>query len=333
MKIIKTFILLIAIATIYASFLNNESSEIQAILYEDFNTSSYTESSTTRFKNFNMDFPNISLTTMPIRGMVSKYYFLGEQYTKALELINESTNSNPYVMYNESIKFEIYDALQVQDSALYYAERAFTGIPNNQKHFIELAKAYVNEDRYEKLDSMFKIVKRTNIPVIWQFYLASILSDESKITDYGKKIAFEALKKYPGQDYPQVQIAAQYVAVGTDNVNKGIELDNKAELKYNEGNYIEAGGIWKEAANLNYIDYTYFENAGLSYYNGKDYDRAIINFKHVIDSLNPKTGKSEYLIALSYNSIGNKERACHYAVQSSRQDFNRAFQLISEYCD
>lgn len=333
MKIIKSLIFLIAALTIYASYLNNESSEIQAILVKDFNTSNYSAASTARFDNFNMDFPNISLTTMPIRAMVSKYYFLGAQYTKALELIDESTNSNPYIMYNESVKFEIFDALKVQDSAIFYSEKAFTGIPNNQKHFIELAKSYVSQQKHEKLDSMFRIVKRTNVPVMWQFYLSSLLTDETKISNYGKSIAKEALNKYPGNDYPQVNLAAQYVVVGTDNVNQGIKLDNEAETKYNEGNYNQAAEIWEEAAKLNYIDYTYFENAGLSHYNAMNYNRAIYNFKYVIDSLNPKTGKSEYLISLSYDSIGNKEKACEYAVKSSKHDFKRAFQLIGQYCD
>ena len=65
-----------------------------------------------------MDYPNLTLTSLPIRGVVSKYYLLGGEYNKALELLNQSENVNPYIMYSESVKTEIYDALKVQDSSL-----------------------------------------------------------------------------------------------------------------------------------------------------------------------------------------------------------------------
>ena len=189
MKILKVSIIIIGLLTVYGSFLNNESSEIQVTLYNDFNTGKYTEESTIRFKNFNMDYPNLTLTSLPIRSVVAKYYLLGGEYNKALELLNQGESVNPYIMYTESVKTEIFDALKIQDSALIYAEKAFSGIPQNQKHFIDLAKSYVGYNKHEKLDSMFKIVRSSDVPDIWKFYLSSLLADESKISSYGKEIA------------------------------------------------------------------------------------------------------------------------------------------------
>ena len=71
MKVLPSYNYVIGLLTVYGSFLNNESSEIQVALYDDFNSGLYTEESTVRFKNFNMDYPNLTLTSLPIRGVVS----------------------------------------------------------------------------------------------------------------------------------------------------------------------------------------------------------------------------------------------------------------------
>tara|TARA_B100000900_G_scaffold310969_1_gene269709 strand:+ start:16 stop:1017 length:1002 start_codon:yes stop_codon:yes gene_type:complete len=333
MKILKVSIIIIGLLTVYGSFLNNESSEIQVTLYEDFNTGKYTEQSTIRFKNFNMDYPNLTLTSLPIRGVVAKYYLLGGEYNNALELLNQSENVNPYIMYSESVKTEIFDALKIQDSSLYYAEKAFTGIPKNQKHFIDLAKSYVGYNKHEKLDSMFKIVRYSEVPDIWKFYLSSLLADESKITSYGKEMAKLSIDKFLDSEHPQIHLAAQYVLVGTEQVTQATEIDRLAESKYNNQEYFESGKLWEKAGKLNPLDFSYFENAGLSFYNSKNYDEAIPNFRFVIDSINPKSGKSEYLLALTYHELGENKKACNYIKKSSQQDFVRAFQLIPIYCE
>ena len=42
MKVLKVTIIIIGLLTVYGSFLNNESSEIQVALYYDFNSGLYT---------------------------------------------------------------------------------------------------------------------------------------------------------------------------------------------------------------------------------------------------------------------------------------------------
>jgi len=333
MKILKVSIIIIGLFTVYGSFLNNESSEIQVTLYNDFNSGKYSEESTIRFKNFNMDYPNLTLTSLPIKSVVAKYYYLGGQYNKALELLYNSESVNPYIMYNESVKTEVFDALKIQDSALIYAEKAFSGIPQNQKHFIDLARSYVGYNKHEKLDSMFSIVRYSDVPDIWKFYLSSLLTDELKISSYGKEIAKISINKFLDSDHPQIHLAAQYVLVGTEQVNQATEIDRLAETKYNNQEYFESGKLWEKAGKLNPLDFSYFENAGLSFYNSKNYDEAIPNFRFVIDSLNPKSGKSEYLLAQTYHELGENKKACDYIKKSSQQDFKRAFQLIPIYCE
>ena len=93
------------------------------------NTGSYKEETTARFNALSLDFPDLSLTTLPIKGLVAKYSYLGAQYSKALDLLNQSKGSNPYIMYNESVKAEIFYKLGVLDSALSMLKKHLQAFP------------------------------------------------------------------------------------------------------------------------------------------------------------------------------------------------------------
>ncbi len=334
MKILPKLILFIlSLASIYFHYINNISSEIQADLYEDLFSGEYREESTTRFGVLNTDFPNLSLSSLPMKAVIGRYYFLGAQYDKALELANQSMNDNPYIMYSESLKTDIYFRLGVRDSMMYYAERAFSGIPNNNKHFIDLARAYVNFDKYKLLDSVFGVVENTKDPEIWKFYFSGLLTKEDSITKYGKEKAREALKIFSSSSAdPNLRLSAVYVLYGTERIQKAIEANQIASDLYDKGNLRESAIKYEEASKLNPLEYTYFENAGITNFQFGYYEKSIPFLKYVVDSINPGTGKSEFVLAQVYNELGDLEKACEYIYSSSRLDYKESFRKIGEYC-
>lgn len=332
MRILQALIFVVSILSVYAHYLNNESSELQAILYGDFRTGNYSEESTARFNSVNLDFPNLSLSALPMKGIVAQYYFLGARFNEALDLLNQGQIDNPYIMFSESIKSEIFYGLKMNDSAVYYAKKAFTGIPNNQKHFIELARAYVLQKENQKIDSIFKIVEKTKVPDIWLFYLSSMLADESMISEYTIQVANQSREMFNASENPQLRLAANYVLIGKENVDLSLKYDDSATANYNKGNYKTAAELYSKAAKANPYEYTFFENAGVSYFQANEYQLAIENLKVVSDSLNPKTGKSEFVLAQSYFNQGDSKKACDYAYKSTEYDYVEAFKLIGMYC-
>lgn len=330
MRIISLVLFLISLLTTYVHYLVNESSEVQYILYNDMDSGTYNEESTTRFLGYNTDFPNLSLSALPVKGIVARYYILGGRFNEALKLLDESMYDNPYVMFNEMIKSDLYWELQIKDSIVFYAEKAFTGIPNNQKHFINLARAYVHIAKYERLDSIYKIVESKAVPDITKYYLSSLLTDELKITEYGREIARKTLEKE--NISKEIRLASHYVLLGQYNVNESIRLDSEAEAKYLNSDYKSAGETYEKAGKYNPLEYSYFENAGISYFQSGYYEKAIKNLIKVIDSLNPGSGKSEFVIAQSYGELGDRTSACEYATKSSQFDYRESFKLIGIYC-
>ena len=337
MNLIKAFVFVISLLSLYASFLVNESSEIQTLIYNDLNTNQYREESTKRFGNFNMDFPKLSMSAIPIKALAARYYILGERYNEASDLLNESMDYNPYIMWNEATKIDLFNRLEMIDSTLYYAEKAFTALPNNQKHFIELSRAYVITEQKKKIDSSFALVKERALPAIWKYYLASLLTDETNISKYGLDQAKEALIKFADNPelHKDILLSANYVIIGTDDVKKSYELNDLASEEYLKGEYKLAGITYEKAAAFNPLDFSLYENAGVSYFQNKDFNDAVRALLPVVDTLgtlNPKTGKAEFVISQSYANLGEIVKACAYAYISSSYDYRESFKLIGLYC-
>ena len=331
--IIKTLLLVSSFITVYFHYINNISAEIQLEIYNDMDSRTYKEETTARFNLLNLDFIDLSLTTLPMKGIVSRYYYLGAQYSKALDLLNESKDANPHIMYNESIKSEIFDKLGVIDSSLVYAEKAFTGIPHNQKHFLLLSRIYTSTGNYSKLDSIFKIIEKKNTPAMWNMYLASALTREDSISDYARDKAKEALKRFVNvKAYSNIKLTSIYILYGIDQINKSIELANMGSKYFDEENFRLAAKYYGDAAKLNPLEYTFSENAGISNFKFGYYDESITYLNFVIDSLNPSTGKSEFVLAQTYAALQDYEKACKFIYDSSRFDYSPAYPLIGDYC-
>ncbi len=332
MKPIRILFLILSIISLYAHYLINESSELQFILYEDMKQADYKESSTARFESANFDFPNLSLSVIPIKSLVARYYFLAGEFNKALEYLNESDRINPYLMYSESLKSEVFQYLGVKDSLIYYSEKAFTGIPNNDKHFLYLAKTYANSGRLSEVDSIFKIVENGRNVRIWRIYLTTLLTDETIITDYGRSIAKKSRDYFPVDQYPEIDIPSKYVLYGTDNINKSIDKEFEAREAFENKEYSKAAKLYTEAGKFNPSDYTHFENSGVNHYLANNLDESLYFLNFVIDSLNPRTGKAEFVAANVYVKKNNREQACKYANLARIYNYPGSYQFISSFC-
>jgi len=317
--------------SVYVMNMNHFSGKIQYLLYEDMRTGTFRESSTAKFNVLNLEYPNLSLSALPMKALVGRYYFLGEQYDKALELLDQAKNDNPFIMYSESIKADVFYRLGLRDSSLIYTKKAFNGIPNNERHFMELAKNYNGFNKYDSVDSIFKLVEKKYNSNIWKFYFTSVLVRDS-IPDYAKRKAQESLEIWKNSKDPELKLSAIYVLYGIDNIQEAIKKVSIADSLFNEGSYDKAALLYGEASELNPSDYVYKENAGISNFKYGYFDRAIPYFKYVIDSLNPKTGKSEFLLAQIYEKQKDYSNACKYIRLSSQANYSDAYRFIPIYC-
>ena len=153
------------------------------------------------------------------------------------------------------------------------------------------------------------------------------------MTDYGKTIAKKSLKKYPDtSEFRDLRLSATYVLYGRERIEKSIDTNLRALQLFDEERYREAALNFEEAARLNPVEFSHFENAGISNFKFGYYEKSIPFFKQVIDSMNPRTGKSEFALAQAYAELGDFENAWKYIYASSNYDYRDSFRLIGEYC-
>jgi len=295
----------------------------------DLNNSTRSESVLGYFPNLNSDLPNLTFTTIPIKAMISRYYRFQQDYTTALKYLDESMNDNPFIKFNESEKAEIYDILKVTDSFKFYAKEAFFGLPKNQRHFLQYSKALRIDYDSIGLDNAFDIVRNEKDPIFRMVYISANITMDRR-SPKTKKIALESRKMFANDK--ETVLVADYLIHGKKNVDSAIGIAKQGEQYFKSGIYDLASKNYILSAKLNPGDYTHFENAGLSLLRQNRMDESKYYFQYVIDSLNPRNGKSEYLLAGIYEMQGEIKKACKLLEESSSYNFEPAFRDRSKLC-
>ena len=101
---------------------------------------------------------------------------------------------------------------------------------------------------------------------------------------------------------------------------------------YENKEYSKAAKLYEEAGKFNPSDYTHFENSGVSHYLANNLDESLYFLNFVIDSLNPGTGKAEFVAANVFVKKNNKKQACKYANLARISNYPGSYQFISTYC-
>ena len=331
MKKIHIISLILLVPCIYINFLVYKSHIIQNVLLKEFNTQDYTEQTTAYFNNFNTDFPNLSVTAIPLKSMIARYYFFAGQTEKAFSLIEQGSKANPYLKFHSSLKADIYDNLMVKDSFLYYSKDAFYSMPNNAKHFVQYIKALSLDNNYSEMLNAYKLVSKRDNYQFARAILVGLLKtgkNNDSIRDFARSLRVKYI------DNEEVRLAADYLNFGEKNIKKSIEYSDIAKKYYEEGKVMEAKFAYIEASKLNPNDYTNFENAGLAMYQLGEVEPSIDYFKLVIeDKIRAKKGKSELLLGMAYIKIGKQDLGCKYLIKSQQLDFPNAYRFVAENCN
>ena len=79
--------------------------------------------------------PNISITTIPIKSLISKYYIVKGDLNNGLRFLKDSEDINPYIHYDDYLLGLYFLNLKEIDSAYFYTKKAFFGWPKNIEHY------------------------------------------------------------------------------------------------------------------------------------------------------------------------------------------------------
>ena len=280
------------------------------LLYE-FNNGSY-NMSLSQLDEISNDFPNLTETAMPIKAMKARYYYQNGMKDQAFDLLRGGMKDNPYIRFNENLLAQFYFNEKQYDSAHHYAKIAFDNIPNNMPHFsMYLQTLSFKRDRESMIASYERILPliRGSTKTARTIFLRN-LGQISNVGDpYALKKAEEAHKLFPNDD--QFFELFRIFTYGQENIAQAKASYKKASELYGQKKFIEAAASFVKALDSDYLDLTYALNAGLAFYEAKDYENAIRYLK-VTDASHKKPLREKALryLALSYYSSGQQSQAC-----------------------
>ena len=274
--------------------------------------------------------PNITVHTIPIDALKATLLMRLNEPDSILGFLNNGAKTNPYIGYPELVKSLYYIGISEIDSAYIYSKKAYNIFPGAYNHFehylnmiefkadsIEFKKAYENlKENYSE--------KR----YIKYLQVSSRMKNKLSLTD---KDLIEKLSV--NNPLNGVNRAFTIMGeIGRENIKKGVILSNKAEKYYNQNDFVNAAELFLEASQYNPLEIAYLENAANSFMKINQNKKAITILEKLLTELNPKTGKTEYLLGIIYLDLDQSDLGCDYLRKAKTKGFSFPKQILNQFC-
>ena len=310
-RVIKIFIFFLLLTNIFVSYKLFRSSILQSVILTDYNMKTYSIT-TDDFNKFDISFPNLTQTTVPIKLLQGRYHKHNNSVNDAIRLFKESIRLNPYLMMAEGELSMAYYDLEEYDSAYYYGKKAFYTLPNNNTHRFSYFQALAHRKDSLELDKAFELIKNRNNKNHWTNYLLSRNSISQKHTEYSDSILSKYKEKFKLENDNFTKAFESRIVNGKYVVMSAVLISEDAASLYNQQKFLEAGELYELALSIDSYDYTYFQNAALAFANTEEVDKAITYFDKVIYDFKLKDGKAHFYKGILLLKIGKKNVGCSY---------------------
>ena len=315
--------------SIFVSFKNYKSLTEQTFIVFDFNR----EERLLIYdfvKDFEEDFPSITVTTLPIKSMKAFYLFNEGNYKKALELLH-SDNANPYIYLKESYLADVHEKLGNSDSVYYYREKAFKNLPSNSRNHTTFFNQLSKKSDSIGLINAFRSIKNKEL-MSYKNYMINLRIMSTSYNSQLIRIADSLLQIYP-DDIDLVEIK-QKILVGPLNHLNSDELSLNAEEYFKNEQFKKAIALYNLAIEKNPYKYQNYESKGVCYMKLEQYNNAISSFKKAIEiKKDLKNGKSEFFLGAILLNQKQTDSACIYLRKSFNQGYSNAEDYIRQYCN
>ncbi len=278
--------------------------------------------------------PNLSTSTLPIKALIARYYFRDKQNDRALELLKESENDNPYLHYNDFIRTAIYASKNNMDSTFYFAKKAFINWPRAHSYYKNMMFAAAKKKDTATIQSSFELYRGyRNQASAYDQYLLAMYEVKNGASDKMKLLLDSATKAFPSDSAAFLKVRNIFYRNSSVANNPSTVNFLTAGIKaFQKGDYNSAAEMYKKAASAEPGNYTHFENMGICYYSNKDFKSAIPYFNKAIQIAGSKSGKSYYYMGLCYIQIGDKNNGCNFLKNAQVFKYVDAINSLKQNC-
>ena len=338
-KLFVFIFIVILFGSLYSSIKFFQSVGIQTFLMYDFNNETYNTPYEIYAEKLNDNYPNITLTSLPIKMMKARYYMNNDSIAKAKSLLFSAIKANPYVKGPELLLADIYFNEKKYDSSLHFAKDAFYNLSNVNSHRSIYFRALRHFKDSTELDKAFNLIKHYNNPTHWYDYFTSRYSivgkDDKKLINEIQNFKV----KFPNENQTQIKEIETFVSIGSEQFSLSYLIANEGEKEFVNGDYLRSAELYETSILLNNNEYIFYENAAIAYGALKELDKAIKYYDEVIYRLGSEDGKSEYMKGLLKIQLSNKEKGCNYLSISSQKKYIdtstgiKAIDLFNRFCN
>lgn len=319
--IFKFFVFTLLLTNLFVSYKLYRSSILQSVILNDYNNRTFSITPDI-FDKFDLSFPNISQTTVPMKLLKGRYYRHNDSIQTAIRLFKESVELNPYLMMAEGELSMAYYDIQQYDSAYYYGKKAFYTLPDNNTHRFSYFQSLVITKDSVELDNAFELIKNKNNSNHWINYLLSRNSLSQKHTEYSDSILKVYRKKFKLENDYIARAFESRIVNGKYVVIDAVKISEDAASLYNEKKFIEAAELYELALTIDSYDYTYFQNAALAYSNTEESEKAINYFDKVIYDFKLQDGKAHFYKGILLLRLEKKNEGCSYLKKAAEYRFS-----------
>lgn len=279
--------------------------------------------------------PNLSTSTLPIKGLIARYEFRDKHYNEALRLLNESENDNPYLHYNDFIKTAVYADLEKYDSVAIFAKKSFYNWPRAKSYYKNIMFSSAKNKDSNEIKKAYQLFKkyRPGAEANAQYLLA--LYEVKGLADINMRNLLDSTNK----QYPLDTSILKRVNNIFFNKNVSFSANNEIAnflklgiIAFNEKQYSKAAQFYLQAAQLDPTNYTHYENMGICYYTSKKYNLAIEYFKKASSFNAENTGKSEFFEAMSLISLNRLNNVCDLLNAAKAKNYPNIDDYLKQYC-
>ena len=309
-SIIPLLILIITPLSIYSSSRLYTSSKHQRIFLQNFNKQDYSFPSLETIDKFEMDYKDITATTLPMSTIKALYYMRNDEglFRDAIPLLKKGMKANPYIYLNEALLGEIYTKLDMPDSAIYYSKIAFENTPKNSLHYANYLFSLAGKKDSIKIKEVFSSL---DPEIEDSTFDAAYLSAMANITDPSNaEFTLEGLDINIQSGNDQLKKGYYAVKVGIRNMYIADEYYQTGLYYFEEENYTAAANYFENANRINPYELAYKENAANAYLKIGNDSRALQLLNELIDNYDSDSPKAHYLRGLTNYSMGNIEIGC-----------------------
>lgn len=310
--------------SIYASARVYVSSVQQFVLLRMYNSANI-EIDLDALDTYEMDYPSITATTVPLKAMKGFFYIKNNAVEEGIELLHEGRKYNPYLFFSDAWLSQAHYQLENIDSSLYFAKRAYKQIPNNILHFAQVAQAHMKLKDSVALKEFYENHEKKD-PNHEEFYMTAMAAiidkDETGFVEGAEDLYSSDLSKK----------AFFTLNVGYEETMRAATLHALGEDLFEQGKYQEAALAFDEAGSINKFELPYRENAANAYIRNGNKTKALEILNRLINEDKTKSPRTFWLRGLLIYESGNKIEGCKDLIQVKESKWINNPELFQQLC-